>query len=118
MSYCRFSSHNWQCDLYAYESTEGWTTHVASSRYARPVPELPSLIDSNDNAEWLAAYQRQQEYLDQCEWVAIGLPHDGQTFVDETYADFVGRVEQLVALGYRVPPGFVDELKRELSEEE
>ena len=43
MSYCRFSSMNMMCDVYAYQDCYGgWTTHVAS---ARPViPPIPSFL--------------------------------------------------------------------------
>lgn len=33
MSYCRFSSDDWQCDVYVYANTYGsWTCHVAGRR--------------------------------------------------------------------------------------
>ncbi len=33
MSYCRFSSDDFQCDVYVYEDVSGgWTTHVAGNR--------------------------------------------------------------------------------------
>lgn len=42
MSYCRWSSMNWRCDVYVYEDVAGgWTTHVAGNRkIIRPVPDL------------------------------------------------------------------------------
>lgn len=42
MSYCRFSSSNWMCDVYVYEDCGGgWATHVAGRRrVARPIPDL------------------------------------------------------------------------------
>lgn len=45
MSYCRFSSMNWRCDVYVYEDVGGgWTTHVAGRR--KVVPPIPDLLCS------------------------------------------------------------------------
>ncbi len=34
MSYCRWSSDDWQCDVYVYEDASGgWTCHVANRRH-------------------------------------------------------------------------------------
>jgi len=46
MSYCRFSSMNWSCNVYVYEDVSGgWTTHVAAMR--RAIPPIPSFIGSS-----------------------------------------------------------------------
>lgn len=42
MSYCRFSTDDYQCDVYVYEDVGGWwSTHVAGNRpvYAEPLPD-------------------------------------------------------------------------------
>lgn len=42
MSYCRWSSMNWMCDVYVYaDCNGGWTTHVASAR--RMMPPIPDI---------------------------------------------------------------------------
>ena len=44
MSYCRFSSDNWRCDVYVYErSGGGWATHVAGNRHI--VPPIPDIVN-------------------------------------------------------------------------
>lgn len=42
MSYCRWSSMNWKCDVYVYaDASGGWTTHVASrKRIFSPIPDV------------------------------------------------------------------------------
>ena len=42
MSYCRWSSMNWRCDVYVYEDVSGgWTTMVASNRRLfAPIPDI------------------------------------------------------------------------------
>lgn len=44
MSYCRWSSDNWRCDVYVYQDTNGgWTTHVAGRRHVLPpIPDIAS----------------------------------------------------------------------------
>lgn len=43
MSYCRWSSMNWRCDVYVYEDVNGgWTTHIARNRVIFPPP--PALV--------------------------------------------------------------------------
>lgn len=43
MSYCRWSSMNWMCDVYVYEDVDGgWATHVAGRR--RAIPPIPDLL--------------------------------------------------------------------------
>ena len=63
MSYCRWSSDNWKCDLYCYEDVSGGiTTHVAGNRIVGDIPEAPlSLLgkteghyyDYNNPDDWL-----------------------------------------------------------------
>lgn len=46
MSYCRWSSMNWMCDVYVYEDVSGgWTTHVAGRR--RVIPPIPDIMSGN-----------------------------------------------------------------------
>lgn len=46
MSYCRWSSMNWMCDVYVYEDVGGgWTTHVAGQR--RAIPPVPDILASS-----------------------------------------------------------------------
>ena len=43
MSYCRWSSMNWRCDVYVYEDCSGgWTTHIAGRR--RAIPPVPDIM--------------------------------------------------------------------------
>src|ERR1044071_191187 len=66
MSYCRFSSLNWSCDVYAYADVAGgYTIHVARSRRVGDIPADPfesfmSVDFKNDpkaSAEWLRLYK-------------------------------------------------------------
>lgn len=154
MSYCRWSSMNWGCDVYVYEDCDvyvyedcdgGWTTHVAGRR--RIFPPIPDLLGSR-HSMWLhrwsgctldrntmkMVYPRRwrgavykawlrfaacwhrlvhQASLDLIPLRPIGLPHDGESFNDDTAADCADRLRFLKAIGYIVPQHAIDELRRE-----
>lgn len=117
MSYCRWSSNNWDCDLYCYESEDGYTTHVASYRKvgATPIPQVDvQLLLSGRTAEYWAGYKAQNEWLKTAERVKIGLPYDGRSFDDETLEEFLERVTMLRDAGYHVPPWLIDDIREEM----
>lgn len=115
MSYCRWSSEDFQCDVYVYEHCDGgWTTHVAGLRYvfAEPLPE-EVLFSEETCAAWIERHEKVSAMLNPDTMVAIGLPHDGKTFSDETPGDCADRLETLQKLGYRVPQYAIDDLREE-----
>ena len=104
MAYCRWSSDNWNSDVYAYEAPNNeYAVHVASVRYPTD-PPCPDL-DWTTSARLTATYREQKEWLTraQARMTRIGLPHDGQTFVHRSVADLHGRLLALKTMGYRVP---------------
>jgi hypothetical protein len=130
MSYCRWSSDNFMCDVYVYEDVcGGWTTHVAGNRtIIAPVPEFPWRWLPRLGAEWdhkarrMRYPSRWHAALAHCiytfatwanrphhwslRWLprrAIGLPHDGDSFNDPSPGDCADRLESLRDMGYRVP---------------
>lgn len=119
MSYCRWSCDDFQCDLYVYESCEGgFMTYVGRTRlvFAEPLPHpVPFSFECED--EWLARHKKVSEMVEKAESFPIGLPHDGETFVDATAGDCAERLERLRALGYRVPQYAIDALWAESADE-
>ena len=59
MSYCRFSSDDYQCDVYCYASVSGYyVTHVASNRPVLDGTLPPAVPWEKDNADaWLARHE-------------------------------------------------------------
>lgn len=113
MSYCRWSSDDFQCDVYVYESIDGtWITHVASNRPVINREGLPPIIDG----DFLSYHTRSEEVMKRlhaCERVDIGLPHDGKTFCDETAKDCADTLAMLKEMGYNVPQRVIEELNEE-----
>lgn len=117
MSYCRWSSNNWDCDLYCYKSDSGYTTHVASYRKVggTPIPRVDvQLLLSGQAAEYWAAYKAQRAWLEAAERVKIGLTYDGQSFDDDTLEEFLDRVTMLRDAGYHVPAYVFDAIREEM----
>ena len=58
MSYCRWSSDFFECDVYVYEDVSGgWTTHVAGRRRKNKLPdEIKSMYPSAGDPQWAEKY--------------------------------------------------------------
>lgn len=116
MSYCRFSSDNWKCDLYCWEGG-GWHTHVAGNRIVGEVPGVPHFTADVDRDAWTIAHDVQMKFLNGCERTEIDLLHAGDTFLDETLEGFEKTLLMLRALGYRFPDRVLTEVHEELAAE-
>jgi hypothetical protein len=117
MAYCRWSSDNWKCDVYSYESHDGgYITHVASMKR---VGDIPTYWEHLHNTEkFLSAYKAHNDALDKSQLVPIGLKHDGETFTDYTLQEFRARLEYLRDIGYNVPSDVFETIDEEIKEEE
>lgn len=106
MSFCRWSSMNWSCDLYCYESEQGYVTHVAMNRVVGNIPKVdPTLFLENteENLQKFLAQQKAQfDFLETAQRAPIGLKYDGQTFYDDKET-FLGRLDMLREEGYNFP---------------
>lgn len=114
MSYCRFSSDDYQCDAYVYSSTNGYTTHIAGSRvvFARPLP-APVVFDEANIDAWLEREIEVCRIVDVSGRVPVDLPFAGDSFDDEEASACADRLEALRALGYRIPQYAIDSLRED-----
>jgi hypothetical protein len=118
MSYCRWSTDNFNCDLYVYEAEEGYVIHIAAVRYAGDIPKVDwGLLMADKREEFSAQMKAQHDFLDEAERVPIGLPFDGQALV----ADNLEQLEQFLFMlretGYRFPDGVLEAVREEMEEE-
>lgn len=122
MSYCRWSTDGFKCDLYCYEDVSGgWTTHVAGRRRVGELPESPfdDLVAKAITSEQFT--ERYKTYMDAVgaqDFVDIDLPHAGETFNDSTLKLFRDRLVYLRGLGYSFPDGVLAAVDEEIAEEE
>lgn len=116
MSYCRFSSDDFQCDVYVYaDCMGGYTTHVAGNRIVYKKP-LPPPVPFEDVNAYMKRDLKIMKMVDKASHVKIGLPCDGETYNDATPDECANRLESLKAMGYRVPQYAIDALREEAIE--
>jgi hypothetical protein len=112
MSYCRWSSDNYACDVYVYENIYGgWTTHIAKYRRKHSYP-CPSL-DFTDVNTLQESLQLQQAWLDESVLELIDSPNAGKSFNDPTPEACAARLENLREEGLAVPQYAIDTLMEE-----
>jgi hypothetical protein len=114
MSYCRWSSDDYRCDLYVYEDESGgFTVHVAGNR----VPdETPRCTAKWLSPEWFAQHQAQMAFLETAERTPIGLSRDGESFTVPTLEDLRALVLDLRREGYRFPDALLHVIDDEIAE--
>lgn len=110
MSYCRWNSDNFMCDVYVYaDCYGGWTTHVAAKkRIIPPIPEPSYSMFTKVTGEWNAVAIIPLR--------KIGGPHDGESFNDDTAGKCAERLLYLRTVGYSVPQYAIDALQEEQQE--
>ncbi len=117
MSYCRWSSDDYQSDVYAYEAETGFVVHVASSRYkfSSPLPSPVSYAEDGFDA-WFARQQAVTRMVDAADSVPIGLSLDGESLSYDTPGECADGLDRLRLFGYRVPQYAIDSLREEQSD--
>lgn len=125
MSYCRWSSDGFACDVYVYEDVMGgFTCHVARSKIVNlhEAPEEPKMPSDfgivSDNNDWIPEYMEKSKL--RSEWLEnhairenIGLEFDGKTFNTESATSMANELTMLKNMGYQVPQYAIDSLYEE-----
>lgn len=106
MSYCRWSSDDFKCDIYCYESETGYEVHVASKRVVGDIPA----IDWISHEVMFKTYKEQMKFVETAERENIGLPYDGESFSFSEAGEAATLLEHLKGLGYSVPHDAIDAL--------
>jgi hypothetical protein len=85
--------------VYCYESDAGFETHVASRRHSLPIPEY----DISSTEAFLTSQKAREAAFAVSVPIPIGLPNDGESFVDATESEMFERLRELQAMGYLIP---------------
>lgn len=124
MSYCRWSSDDFQCDLYVYEHIAGgFMIHVAGRKRTPPAETRPPPIgrwwerDEEGQADCIERHKAVEAWLESAPWENIALPHAGESITTETADECADEVERLRTLGYSVPQSVIDALRAEAAED-
>jgi len=111
MSYCRWSSDAFKCDVYCYEHCDGgFQIHVAGSRSDGHITAL----DWSTPDSLKETHNRQIADLDKAEHKPIGLKYDGQSFSLDDAVECLQMLQHLRDTGYNVPQHALDALAEEL----
>lgn len=117
MSYCRWSSDDFGCDLYCYGGASGYITHVANNRVVGAVPPITaSDMDAGADREFWKQYRAQTDFMETAERAPIGLPSDGESYSDNTLEEFLATLARLKGEGYHFPADLIDEVTKENEE--
>jgi hypothetical protein len=118
MAYCRWSSNNFQCDIYIYSDVNGgYTTHVAANKTIGDHPKRLDITTPGITPEqWLESNAALEKFLESAQRVPLGLPYDGKSYNDATPELAIARLEELKRVGYRFPDGVIDALREEIEE--
>ncbi|NOX52987.1 MAG: hypothetical protein GXP27_00830 [Planctomycetes bacterium] len=114
MAYCRWSSMDYQCDLYVYHGPRGIVIHVATShpQFKGPLPPPIPLTKETLN-EWLERDAKISEMLKEADHVPIGGPCDGKNWYDLSYPEAISVLESLKEAGYQFPESVINEIRAE-----
>ena len=112
MSYCRWSSDDFKCDIYCYESETGYQVHVATKLVIGDIPP----IDWSSHELMFKTYREQMDFLETAQRKDIGLPYDGQSFCFEDAGEAATLLEHLKEIGYNVPQSAIDTLWEKIYE--
>lgn len=114
MSYCRWSSNDFKCDIYCYESETGYEVHVATKRVVGNI----TAIDWSSHEAMFKTYKEQMEFLETSQKENIGLPYDCQSFSFNEAGEAATLLEYLKGLGYNVPQDAIDALWEDNNEKD
>ena len=113
MSYCRWSSDDFRCDLYVYGGGDGGVRiYVASQRHDIPEDAYPPPVADADVDAWVSRHMQVMKLIEGAKRVPIGLPYDGESW-HLGYREAAVKVRELIAAGYRCDPSVADELEAE-----
>jgi len=119
VSYCRWSSDRFQCDVYVYESDSGFVTHIATRRSEKSpvIPWKTIKWPVIGRFRWWLYNRRYRHWSDNRTMVDIGLECDGESYNHDTAGECATHLEHLKSLGYMVPQYAIDALWEEDEDE-
>ena len=105
MAYCRWSSDDFQCDIYAYPADDGVTVCVARYRYSTP-PARRS--ENTTRFRRLERHQAIHALLEDAPLIPIDLPYAGEWRGGLSPAEAAEWLTELRELGYNFPVDVID----------
>ncbi len=110
MAYCRFSTDDFQCDVYVYEDVDGgYTIHVAKICLVYNDP-IPPKVPMSDIDAFIERRTIMDEIYKCADEAPTPLQYAGKSFNYDTATDAAAFLQELKHLGYRVPDSVIKDL--------
>lgn len=119
MSYCRLSTDAFQCDVYCYESQEGWRVHLAALRnlFVPPKHDDDWYLNGEEGIKQFSEYMEAvSKLLAKSKAEVITSPNAGKSFCYATPGDCADALEEFRSEGFRFPASVLEELREEHAE--
>ena len=127
MSYCRWSSDGFACDVYVYEHySDGYVCHIAARKIVNldEAPHCPSWFDYPTDEDGRLSDDSINDFMLKhrawMDWLSksairedIGLEFDGKTFNHDSATSMANDLFILKQMGYQVPQYVIDALYEE-----
>jgi hypothetical protein len=126
MSYCRWSSDGFGCDVYVYEGQYGYVCHVAARKIINlhEAPHVPSFFDYPETPDGKTSDESIKDFMTKhrafSDWLDksairenIGLEFDGETITTDSATSMANELVLLKQMGYQVPQYAIDALYEE-----
>jgi hypothetical protein len=112
MAYCRWSTEDFECEVYAYQDIAGgFTIHLASNRRLGSGTPPPSACDLTTE-EFLTALDKWTT----TNFAPLELPQAGDTIRVATLGEFLAQMQQLRKIGYQFPDYVLEDIQAEIDE--
>lgn len=115
MSLCRWSSDNFNCDLYIYESVYGgYQINLATSKYKGEIPEVDYSLLTKGCADWDKFNEQreiQSDYLAKFGTEPLKLKEVCQDKSVDTLEELLEEVLHLRECGYRFPDSLIEKIE-------
>ena len=120
MSYCRFSTDNFRCDLYAYGSHDGYHLHVAGNRVVWDPPPSPYRPESLQlpTEEFNRINREYHQTLLKAPREFIDLEGAGGHHVFATLRELRDSIADHLQRGFQAPAWLLPSIDEEIREEE
>ena len=108
------------CDVYAYESDEGYQIHLSAKRIMGPQTYVPFSEFSRDQVtseEFFEAYQLYVKALQNSAYVDNNLPYGMESYNLESLEEFLCKMLELREVGYLFPDYVLGTIIGEMNEE-
>ncbi len=112
MSYCRFSTDDYQCDFYVFEACHGgFSLSLAKKRYI--LNNIPAVVSMDNVEKWVDRHKLIMSMVKVANVIDIDLPYAGEMFSYDTIEELLVALIDFKAMGYRCPDYVIENVRHD-----